>query len=401
MAQAVERVLGDELLADKQVSGWVNVPEDCVRQLQRVHVHAARPATVNEPTDAGVEGSARILEIVSGLTGDDLAICLISGGGSALLPSPLGVSLEEKQQVTRFLSAAGANINELNAVRKRLSRIKGGGLARSSRAGSLVSLVISDVIGDPLETIASGPTAEDSGTFQQARAVLEKYGARPPAVSQNLLDYIDSQMKANPAPEPFPSNVFNYVIGNNRTALDAAEQKAVDLGYRVVNLSSYVEGHAEDVGQVLAGIARGIRDEGKPAPPPACVLSGGEPVVSLAPPERRGRGGRNQQLVLSALEWLARDGWHARVRVGMARRGLDDIVILSGGTDGEDGPTDAAGALADAQLAAEVESRALDPKAYLANNDAYSFFDQVDGLIKTGPTNTNVMDVRVVLVGKS
>lgn len=388
MAEALEWILGDKLLDEKQVTGWVNVPANCVRKLKRIHVHAARPATVNEPTEAGVEGSARILQIVSGLTGDDLALCLISGGGSALLPSPVGVSLKEKQQVTRFLSAAGANINELNAVRKRLSRIKGGGLARASKAGALAGLIISDVIGDPLDFIASGPTAEDQTTFQQARAVLEKYGARPPEVSRNLLDYLDAQARENPTPEPFPSNVFNYVIGNNRTAIAAAERKAAELGYRVVNLSSYVEGHAEDVGQVLAGIARGIRAEGKPAAPPVCVLSGGEPVVSLVPAERRGRGGRNQQLVLAALDQLGAEG-------------LQDVAVLSGGTDGEDGPTDAAGAVADVALAAAAASVGLDPRRYLADNDAYTFFDALGGLLKTGPTNTNVMDVRVVLVKES
>ena len=215
MAGALEAVLGDELLREKQVEGWVNVPADCVRPLKAIHAHAARPAGVNEPTEAGVEGSERVLQLVSQLGADDVLLCLISGGGSALLPSPAGVTLEEKQQVTRFLSAAGANINELNAVRKRLSRIKGGGLARASNAGSLVSLIISDVIGDPLDMIASGPTAENHTTFAEARAILEKYRAAPPAVSQTLLGYLADRARETNPPGPFPTNVSNFVIGNN------------------------------------------------------------------------------------------------------------------------------------------------------------------------------------------
>jgi glycerate 2-kinase len=390
MAGALEDALGDGLLEAKQVSGWINVPEDCVRSLRRIHLHGARPAGVNEPTEAGVEGAERILELLAGCTERDLAICLISGGGSALLPCPVEqISLAEKQAVTRFLSGAGANINELNCVRKRLSRVKGGGLARASRAGALISLIVSDVIGDPLDVIASGPTAEDTGTFREAQTVLEKFGAAPPEVSRSLLDFIAHQAEAEAAGKlvraPFPDNVTNYVIGNNAMAVSAAKQQAEQLGYRVLNLSSYMEGHAADVGEVLAGLARGVRDAGEPFPPPACILSGGEPVVSLAPSAQRGKGGRNQELVLAAAEKLWLDG-------------MQRIAVLSGGTDGEDGPTDAAGALADAELLRRARAQCLHPRPYLERNDSYHFFEPLGGLLQTGPTHTNVMDLRVILV---
>lgn len=390
MAGALEDALGDDVLESKQLTGWVNVPEDCVRPLRRIHLHGARPAGVNEPTEAGVEGSERILELLAGCSEQDLAICLISGGGSALLPCPVAqISLAEKQAVTRFLSGAGANINELNCVRKRLSRVKGGGLARASRAGALISLIVSDVIGDPLDVIASGPTAEDTGTFREAQAVLEKFGAAPPAVSESLLDYIAEQAEAEAAGElvttPFPDKVTNYVIGNNALAVAAAKRQAEQLGYRVLNLSSYMEGHAADVGEILVGLARGVRDAGEPFPAPACILSGGEPVVSLAPSSQRGKGGRNQELVLGGVEKLWLDG-------------MQRIVVLSGGTDGEDGPTDAAGAVADAELLRRAQSEGLNPRPYLQRNDSYDFFEPLEGLVQTGPTHTNVMDLRVVLV---
>ncbi|MHC4400996.1 MAG: glycerate kinase type-2 family protein [Planctomycetota bacterium] len=385
MAAAVEKALGEDLLKEK-ATGWVNVPADCVRRLKRIHLHAARPAGVNEPTAEGVQGAEQILEIAGRLTADDLCLVLISGGGSALLPAPKPpVTLDDKQAVTRFLMHCGATINELNAVRKRLSRIKGGGLARASRAGQLVALIISDVVGDPLDVIASGPTYPDPTTDAEALAVLEKFHAGPPEVPQSVLGNLERAAKQGSLPDAFPENVANHVIGSNAMAVTAAADEAERRGYHVVSLGSANCGEASEEGRALAERCRALCDD--PAQErPICLLSGGEPVVHLAKADKPRKGGRNQQLVLAGLDALRHDG-------------LDRIVLLSGGTDGEDGPTDAAGAVADAELLDVARQKQLNPKPYLDINDAYTFFEQVDGLIKTGPTHTNVMDLRVALVG--
>ncbi|MGA2618223.1 MAG: DUF4147 domain-containing protein [Thermoguttaceae bacterium] len=381
MAAAVEDLLGPRLMQEKQLTGWVNVPADCVRPLERIHLHPARPAGVNEPTPAGAAGSLEILRLVQSLQVQDLCLCLISGGGSALLPAPAdGITLADKLAVTRHLSAAGATIEELNAVRKALSRIKGGGLARACRAGRLVALVISDVLGDPLGLIASGPTVEDPTPPDAALEVLRRFSAFQAGISTRVLDHL--QARRNPLPPP-QCRVTNLVIGNNATAVEAAGQEARRRGYNPATESAErSEGSAEEVGRRLAAAALAMRaGEG-----PDCTVSGGEPVVRLVEPARRGLGGRNQQLVLAALEALAGDG-------------AAGIALLSGGTDGEDGPTDAAGAVLDAELLSAARRRGLDPADFLARNDAYHFFAPLGGLLVTGPTHTNVCDLRVVLAG--
>ncbi len=382
MAAAVEEVLGPELIRRKGLRGWVNVPEDTVRPLAQIHLHGARPAGVNEPTGAGAAGSAEILNIVESLGPADLCLCLLSGGGSALMPAPAdGVTLEDKLAVTRHLSAAGANIEQLNVVRKQLSRVKGGGLARACRAGRLVSLIISDVLGDPLDVIASGPTVEDSSTPEKALEVLDRFHAEEAGIPDRVLDYLRG--KATTAPPKPTAEVTNLIIGSNATAVDAAGKEAVRLGYSPAMWSSREpEGQAEEVGRQLAAMAVKMRSESGPD----CLVSGGEPVVRLVRREKRGLGGRNQQLVLAAVEQL----WD----------GALGIVLLSGGTDGEDGPTDAAGALLDADTVSAAHRRRLDPREYLARNDAYHFFEPLEALIKTGPTGTNVCDLRVVLVDR-
>jgi len=383
MAAAVEELFGPRLIEQKQLAGWVNVPADCVRQLTRIKLHAARPPGVNEPTPAGAAGSLEILRIVESLGPDDLCLCLISGGGSALMPAPVeGITLDDKLAVTRYLSAAGANIEQLNTVRKQLSRIKGGGLARACRAGRLVVLIISDVLGDPLDVIASGPTVEDTSTPQAAFRVLDRFTARNSEISPKVFEYLEQKQHTR---QPRPTTqVTNLVIGNNATAVDAAGLEAERLGYSHAMLSAErSEGPAEQVGRHLAEMALRMRDQ----PGPDCLISGGEPVVTLVDESRRGLGGRNQQLVLAALERLADDG-------------AKGIALLSGGTDGEDGPTDAAGAFLDAAVLFAARQQDLDPADYLARNDAYHFFQPLDALIKTGPTHTNVCDVRVIVVDR-
>ena len=387
MSAGLEAALGEPLMAQKHLSGWVHVPADCVRPLTRIHLHAARPASVNEPTQAGVDGAEEILRRVAALETEDLCIALISGGGSALLPCPAeGITLADKLAVTRFLSAEGAPIDELNTVRKQLSRIKGGGLARACGAGRLITLVISDVLGDPLDLIASGPTVPDRSTPHEALAILERYGARKAGISTRVFDLLTSREARSPA--PIRCQVSNLVIGSNRVAVEAAAQRAAELGYAVTSESATAsEGPAEGVGVRLAEAAIKMLGQSRPQ----CLVSGGEPTVKLVDAAKRGLGGRNQQLVLTAVVELQR-------RQGNdAGRGL---VILSAGTDGEDGPTDAAGAIADEQVIAAARRLQRDPSDYLATNDAYHWFEPTGGLIKTGPTDTNVCDVRVVVAGE-
>lgn len=382
MAAAVEDVLGPDLVKNKVV-GWVNIPADCVRPLQKIHLHAARPASLNEPTEEGVRGTDEILKILSSLTPTDLCLVLISGGGSALLPAPQSpITLADLLAVTRLLMQAGASIHELNSVRKCLSRIKGGKLAQSSQAGTLWSLVVSDVIGNPLDIIASGPTVPDHTSRKYAKEILERFDKNHNVVPKVVFEYLkdDDQQPDQP---PFPENVYNLIIGENETALAAATVAAEQLGYQVLSLGSENDQKAAAEGQYLAEYCLKIRAQNNRATPGTCILSGGEPVVELT--DHPGKGGRNQHLVLSALNRLWEDG-------------MKKITLLSGGTDGEDGPTDAAGAWADADLLQAARQQGLQPEDYLQKCNAYAFFDPLGALIRTGPTHTNVMDLRVAII---
>jgi hydroxypyruvate reductase/glycerate 2-kinase len=381
MAAGLEAAFADRL---DRVEGLVNVPEGMTAPLRRVRLHPARPPGVNEPTAAGVAGADEMLRLLASAGPDDAAVCLLSGGGSALLPAPAdGVSLADKLAVTKLLSRCGATITELNCVRKHLSRVKGGRLAEAFRGRVLLSLIISDVVGDPLDVIASGPTAADPSTFAEALAVFDRYGLRakvPPAVVTHLERGAAGQLPETP--KRVPGNVVNRIIGSNVVALAAAEQRAVELGYRVWNAGSDVEGETRDVAVQLCGLAARIRDRGDPVMLPACVLSGGETTVTLG--DGHGRGGRNQEFALAALTYFGGD--------------LSGITVLSGGTDGEDGPTDAAGAVTDTDIRDAARAKHLDPAEFLRRHDAYTFFDRAGGLLRTGLTGTNVMDVRVILV---
>jgi glycerate 2-kinase len=387
MAAAIEQALPEVV---SKMTGLVNVPNESVQPLQSVlqaiRLHGVRPAGSNAPTAEGVDGAREMLEFVQQASPDDVVLCLISGGGSALLPLPAdGITLEDKLRVTSLLHECGATINEMNTVRKHLSDIKGGGLARAFCGREMISLILSDVIGDPVDVIASGPTAADPTTFADGFGILNKYalvGRVPESVRECL-----QHGAAGRIPETLKessANVHNFVIGNNAMALVSAHQCAAHFDYRVLNLGPYIEGETRDVASAFAGIVRSIQQDHIPIAPPACVLSGGETTVTLVP--NHGLGGRNQEFVLATL-------------VALGESGLRDTVILSGGTDGEDGPTDAAGACADTDTLRKASELGLDPVEYLHRNDAYTFFAATGDLFVTGLTGTNVMDVRVMLVG--
>jgi glycerate 2-kinase len=371
MAKAAERVIGDRITA-----GLINVKDGHTLPLERIELNECGHPV---PDERGVEGARRIAAIAEEAGEDDLVVCLISGGASALLPAPVPpITLEEKQAVTKLLLASGANIHEINAVRKHISAIKGGQLARLAAPARVEALLLSDVIGDDLDVIGSGPTAPDGSTFADAIGILEKYGILdkvPPTVRKRLT--AAAQETPKPGAVLF-RNVRNTVVGSNRLALNAAAAKAKELGYRTLILASEIEGETREVARMHAAIARQIVSAGQPVARPACIVTGGETTVTL---RGDGLGGRNQEFVLAAAIDIAK---------------LPGVVVLSAGTDGTDGPTDAAGAVADGQTL----NRNPHARRYLDANDSYHYFEALGDLVKTGPTNTNVMDVHLILVGE-
>jgi glycerate 2-kinase len=372
MARAAGKVLGKRIFA-----GCVNVKDGDPAKTRRIEL---RPCGHPLPDQRGVDGARRIAELCAEAGDRDLVICLLSGGASALTPYPAPpITLEEKQQTTRLMLASGATIHELNALRKHLSLFKGGQLARLAFPAKLVSLILSDVVGDNLDVIGSGPTAPDASTFANALAVLDKYGLRE-RVPASVKERLERAEQETPKPgDPVFANVENLIVGSNQKSLDAAARAAKDLGYRSMILASTIEGETRDVARMHAAIARQIRTSAQPLRPPACVISGGETTVTI---RGDGKGGRNQEFALAAALDIA---------------GLPDTLILSAGTDGTDGPTDAAGAVADGNT---VRRSKRDPVAALRNNDSYPFFEDLDDLIVTGPTGTNVMDLHLILVGQ-
>lgn len=376
MAAALGDILGERItgglvvvkrghtLAGKQSSSPIEI------------VEAGHPV----PDEAGLRGAERMLELLHGLDEQTLVVCLISGGGSALMTLPVvGVSLADLQKLTALLLRCGATINELNAVRKHCSRLKGGQLARLAQPAPLVSLILSDVVGNPLDVIASGPTAPDPTTYRQALGVLEKYGATgevPPAIVEHLRAGAGGDLAETPKPGDLAfERVQNLVIGSNELAAGAALEEARRLGFAAMLLSTYVEGEAREVGRVFAGLVKGMARHGHPLTPPACIVAGGETTVTM---RGQGKGGRNQELALAAA--ISLSGWEKVAVVGLA-------------TDGNDGPTDSAGAFADGDTVRRGESAGLKAAKYLADNDSYNFFAPLGDLIHTGPTNTNVNDL--------
>jgi len=386
MAEGIEQTLLPRLHSD-QLSGWVNVPADCVRPLQQIHLHAARPAGLNEPTQQGVEGTCEILARVSSLKSNDMCLVLISGGASALLCSPAaGISLQDKLTVTRLLAAAGTPIHELNLVRTELSQVKGGRLAAACRAGILIALIISDVIGDPLDVIGSGPTVPAPPRPRQALEILRQR-TELTRIPQSVLQFLDAQCSKPAVETPVSSAVTNLLVASNRSAVDAAARQAQFMGYAVIDLGSADCGEASVRGQWLTQLAHDHATRSNHWAR-ICLLSGGEPTVNIGQ-KTPGRGGRNQEFVLGAIAGFPDPSqWQ-------------NMTLLAGGTDGEDGPTDAAGAFADQQLVKTAVAGNLHAEEFLKRHDSYSYFEPVHGLLKTGPTHTNVMDLRVCLYDAS
>ena len=382
MARAVERVLGDRLTA-----GAVTVKRGFAEPTRIIRIHEAGHPI---PDEAGVEGTRRIVELVEAAGPDDLVLCLISGGGSALLQLPAeGISLADTQHLTDAMLRAGATINELNAVRKHLSRVTGGGLARLAQPAHVAALLLSDVVGNPLDVIASGPTVPDSSTFAEAVAILHRLGlwdggARhasplPESVRTRLEAGRRGELPETPKPgDPLFASVRNVVVASNELAARAAIGEAERRGFRSLLLSTYVEGEAREVGKVFAALAREVDASGQPLPRPCCLVAGGETTVAV---RGSGKGGRSQELALGAALGIA---------------GLPGVLVVGLATDGNDGPTDAAGAVADGSTIERARALGLDPYAALAENDAYRFFDRLGDLLLTGPTNTNVNDLMFV-----
>jgi hydroxypyruvate reductase len=376
MAHAVEELLGNRVAA-----GVVNVKYG--------HAVPLRVTRVNEaghpiPDEAGQRGAREVIALAHQAGERDLIFFLITGGGSALLPCPVdGITLGDKQQTTKILLDCGATIQEINAIRKHISKVKGGRLARLAFPATVIALILSDVIGDSLDSIASGPTVPDSTTFAECLGIISRYGIDeriPPPVVQLLRRGASGEDEETPkSSDPVFQNVQNVIVGSNRQALAAAQRKAEELGYNSLLLSSYIEGETRIVAALHGAIAREIVATGNPIPRPACIISGGETTVTI---RGSGLGGRNQEFVLAASNAIA---------------GLENVVILSGGTDGTDGPTDAAGALADGTTLARARDLGLDAKVILDNNDSYHFFQPLGDLLVTGPTFTNVMDLRIIL----
>lgn len=337
------------------------------------------------PDMNGVRAAHAALRLLEDLTTRDLVLVLLSGGASALLPAPVEpLVLADLQAVTSLLLRSGAPIGELNAVRKHLSRLAGGQLARLAAPAAVVTLILSDVIGDPLDVIASGPTAPDPTTYAEAWRVLERYDLLPrvpSAVREYLAAGRAGAVLETPKPaDPCFARVTHLVIGSNRVAARAAAQAAQEAGYRPLLLSTFVEGEAREVAKVAVALMRSVRTYGEPLPPPACLLWGGETTVTV---RGNGKGGRNQELALAA---------------ALALEGLPDVALLALATDGTDGPTDAAGAIVDGATVGRARALGLDLYAALRDNDAYPALEALEALLRLGPTGTNVNDLLVMLI---
>jgi len=377
MAAALEGVLGDRITA-----GVINVKTGYSGPTERI---AVREAGHPVPDAAGVAGARAMRDLLRGATAEDLVICLISGGGSALMTLPVeGVSLDEMQALTGELLRSGAPIQAINAVRKHLEQLKGGRLAQIAQPATVIALILSDVVGSPLDVIASGPTAPDPTTYADAWGAIERYGLAdrlPPGIARALRGGLAGEMPDTPKPgDAALARVQNVILADNARAAQAARAEAARLGFHTLLLSTFVEGEAREVGRVVAALAKEVARSDQPAPRPACLLLGGETTVIV---RGAGKGGRNQELALAA---------------ALAIQGEADALIASLATDGTDGPTDAAGGLVDGATVARGAALGLSAQTALDANDAYPYLDAVGDLLVTGPTNTNVNDLIAVFV---
>jgi len=377
MSSAIEDLLGERI-----TEGMVNVKYGHVASLKHVKlVEAGHPV----PDENGRDGASKILNLAKKAGKDDLVICLISGGGSALLPFPApGLTLRDKQNTIKELISCGATIHEINTIRKHTSLVKGGGLAKAVFPATLVTLILSDVVGDDLDVIASGPTVFDSSTYKDCIGIIKKYGLNrklPGKVVKYLTGGAEGKISETPkAGEMIFEKTRNYIVGSNIESIKSAKKKAESLKYNTIVLSSMIEGDTKEAALFHCAIAKEIVKTGLPVPKPACIISGGETTVNVT---GKGLGGRNQEFALAAALEIA---------------GLENTVVLSVGTDGTDGPTDAAGAFADSTTLRRASVIGIDPLQYLSDNDSYNFFRKLGDLFITGPTNTNVMDLRIILV---
>ena len=379
MAEALEEILGDRIK-----NGLIVVPKgtSCKYKTKKTAIHEASHPI---PDNSSVEGARKIVNLVSHAQEDDLVICLISGGGSSLMTLPrTGILLENEQKVTDLLLKCGATINEINTVRKHISAFKGGQLAKAAYPATVLGLLFSDVIGDSLDIIASGPTVPDSSSFEDANRILKRYDLLekvPVSVKKVLSEGEKGLIEETPKKgDPIFKKVYNVVIGNNRLACQAAVKALKKSGLNAMFLSSFMEGEAREVGTALSALAKEVLTSCNPLPPPVGMVVGGETTVTVT---GKGKGGRNQELALAA---------------ALKIEGLDKVVIASISTDGVDGPTDAAGALVDGETLRHSRELMLDAGMFMKNNDSFEFFSRVGGLIYTGPTGTNVNDVTIMIV---
>jgi glycerate 2-kinase len=377
MAQAIERILGERISRGVITTKYGHGLSLAATEV----IESGHPL----PDRNGLEGARKVRDMLRETDSEDLVIFVLSGGGSALLPLPVeGITLAEKQEATQFLLDCGADIREINTVRKHISQIKGGWLARWAYPSTVIAFLLSDVVGDPLDVIGSGPTVPDPSTYEEAWEILARYdliGRIAPSIRIHLHFGREGKVQETPKPgDPVFEKVTNILVGSNILALRAADRKARSLGFNTLILSSSIVGETREAARFHTAVAKEIIATGHPLHRPACILSGGETTVTI---RGRGLGGRNQEFALAA---------------ALEIDGPGNIVFLSGGTDGTDGPTDAAGAIADHTTVTRAKEMGMDPRSHLEENNAYPFFRNLGDLLMTGPTRTNVMDVRILLV---
>lgn len=332
------------------------------------------------PDQRSIDGAQKIVDLLSTTIVEDLVICLISGGGSALLTLPVsGIALDDIQEMTQIMLDCGATINQINCLRKHLSQVKGGQLARLTRAGQIATLILSDVIGDPLDVIASGPMVPDPTTYSDAINILEKLSIIndvPESIVNHLKIGQEGKIQDTPKSDNFNfDHVHNAIIGNNYQASSAAIKQAHKEGFSPILLTTSLQGEARTAGKILASIIKQVASTGEPVSRPACIVVGGETTVTI---RGQGLGGRNQELALAAVEDLS---------------GIENVMMVSLATDGDDGPTDAAGAVVTGETLVRARMLGQDPSKHLANNSSYRFFDVLGDLLKPGLTGTNVNDL--------